>query len=124
MTETFTTAPVTPPLSSKLDIKPTDVVLTDSKRITEILVTEGAQPKSLIYANRVALDNELIKYTGNSKVKLILENYSENTIKFIKENKIQAEVYYPTDSKKVGLAIDKLEEMGGTTKPPIIHHYR
>ena len=126
MTETFTTVgkDTVPTLTSKFDIKPTDVVLTDSKRITEMLVAEGAQPKSLIYANRVALDNELIKYTGNSKVKLILENYSENTIKFIKENKIQAEVYYPTDSKKVGLAIDKLEEMGGTTKPPIIHHYR
>ena len=126
MTETFTTVgkDTVPTLTSKLDIKPTDVVLTDSRRITEILVTEGAQPKSLIYANRVALDNELLKYTGNSKVKLVLENYSENTIKFIKQNKIQAEVYYPTDSKKVGLAIDKLEEMGGTTKPPIIHHYR
>ena len=126
MTETFTTVgkDTVPTLTSKFDIKPTDVVLTDSRRITEILVTEGAQPKSLIYANRVALDNELLKYTGNSKVKLVLENYSENTIKFIKQNKIQAEVYYPTDSKKVGLAIDKLEEMGGTTKPPIIHHYR
>lgn len=124
MADTFTTAPITLSLSSKLDIKPTDIVLTDSEKIAEILINEGIQSKSLFYANRVALNDELRKYTDSNRVKLVLQYYSENTLNFIKENKIQAEIYYPVDTKETGLAIDKLEEMGGTTKPPITHQYR
>lgn len=93
-------------------------ILTNNNALIENLRT--LNPEYLAYAT----GESFLKHLLTDSISMVVLKYEQPSIlKYIKDHKLNMEVYYPANTLEIGRAVDELINMGESTKEPKHHHY-